>query len=138
MSGRLKLVIVTPEKPVLDCAADFAALPARGGELGVLPGHASALVQLKEGILHYTSQTGDGAFGIMGGFAEIHKDEVMVFAEAADLAGEIDAEAERQAVQKARQLLDSPEKDMDIAAVEASLRRSLLRLKLIEHKRLRR
>jgi len=125
----LRLVIITPEKPVLGRAVDSVALPAWDGEMGVLPGHAAALVQLREGILRYKDGGDTGVFAVMGGFAEVFRDEVAVFAEAAELAEEIDGEKVRQDVEKAKNALASRHPDMDIDAAEAALKVALLRLK---------
>ena len=82
---QLRLTIVTPEKTVLsDKPVDFVTIPAFGGEMGVLPGHASFVVQLKEGLMHYTEARHKEVFAVLNGFAEVHTDKVMVLAEAAE------------------------------------------------------
>ncbi len=133
MAAHLKLVIVTPEKPVLDTEADFVALPAYEGEMGVLPGHVPALVQLTEGVLRYKRGEQESTFAIMAGYAEVIDDEVSVFAEAAELAAEIDEEHARQSLQKAKSILASrgTEKDLDVDAANAAMRRAFTRLKVV-------
>lgn len=128
----LKLVIVTPEKSVLEKSASSVVMPSHGGELGVLPGHAPCVVQLKEGILRYSSHGESGEFAVMGGFAEIYNNEVAVFAEEADLANQLDVERERQAVQNAKETLSSKAEGIDIETAQAALRKALLKLKLAE------
>jgi len=59
---------------------------------------------------------------------------VSVFAEGAELAEEIDEEKERQAVQKAKQILAARGGDMTLEAAQAQLKRSLLRIKLVQHR----
>ena len=51
---RLTLELVTPEKMAWSAPADFVVLPALGGEMGVLPGHQSFLVQLAPGEVRVT------------------------------------------------------------------------------------
>ena len=54
-SGRqLKVVIVTPERAVLDAQAEFIVLPMVDGELGVLPQHAPLIGRLGKGELRST------------------------------------------------------------------------------------
>jgi len=128
-----KLVIVTPEKPVLDCEAEYVSLPAVDGQLGVLARHAPYAVQLVEGLLRYRKAGGEeGEFAVMGGFAEICNNEVSVFAEAAELATEISEEKQRQELQRSKDILAAKSKDVDIETVQAQLRRASVRLHLKE------
>ena len=84
--------------------------------------------------MHYRAGEEKGAFAVLGGFAEIYRNKVSVFAEGAELADEIDEETERQAIQKAKQILASRGGDMDLDAAQAQLRKSLLRMKLVQRK----
>ncbi|HBA60747.1 MAG TPA: ATP synthase F1 subunit epsilon [Elusimicrobia bacterium] len=133
---KLFLTIVTPEKTVLtDKPVDFVTIPAFGGEMGVLPGHASFVVQLKEGLMHYKDGAHKEMFAVLNGFAEIHKDRVLIMAEAAELAKEVNEERARQAFQKAKEVLAMRGADLDLDSAQASLRRAAVRLKIAEIRR---
>jgi F-type H+-transporting ATPase subunit epsilon len=133
---RLSLTIVTPERTVLaDRPVDSVTIPAAGGEMGVLPGHASFAVQLKEGLMHYKDGVHRELFAVLSGFAEIHKDKVLVLAEAAELAKEVNEERARQAYQKAKETLAMRGADMDLDEATAALRRAAVRLKVAEFRR---
>ena len=82
-----------PEKTVLSGRA--VTIPAFGGEMGILPGHASFVAQLKEGLLHYRVDGRREVFAVLSGFAEIHRDKVSVLAEAAEIAEEVNEERAR-------------------------------------------
>ena len=103
--------------------------------MGVLPGHASFVVQLKEGLLHYKDGPHKEVFSVLGGFAEIHKDKVLLLAEAAELAREVNEERARQAYQKARETIAIRGADLDLDEAQASLRRAAVRLKAAEFRR---
>lgn len=137
MKAKLSLTILTPEKAVLtDEPVDFVAIPAFGGEMGILPGHISFVVQLKEGFLRYKEgHHKREVFAVLSGFAEIHKNKVVILAEAAELSKEVDEERARQAFAKAKEALAMRGKDMDMDAAQASLRRAAVRLKLAEYRR---
>ena len=91
MKRKLTLSLVTPQKVLLlNEEVDFVCLPAFLGEMGVLPGHVSTVVQLKEGVLRYKTGKNHFEFSTLGGFAEITPERVLVLAEAAELAKEID------------------------------------------------
>jgi len=133
---QLLLTILTPEKTVLaDKPVDFVAIPALGGEMGVLPGHAPFVVQLKEGIMHYKDGVHREVFAVLSGFAEVTADRVKVLAEAAELAKEVDEERARQALQKAKETLAMRGADLDLDEANAALRRAMVRLKLAEFRR---
>jgi F-type H+-transporting ATPase subunit epsilon len=135
---KLLLTIVTPEKTVLaDKPVDLVTIPALEGEMGVLPGHASFVVQLKEGLMHYKDGPHKEFFSVLSGFAEIYKDRVLVLAEAAELAKEVNEERARQAYQKAKETLAIRGADLDLDEAQASLRRAAIRLKAAEYTRKR-
>jgi ATP synthase F1 epsilon subunit len=75
---RLRCVIVTPEKAVLDVKADFVVLPMIDGELGVLPKHAPLIGRLGTGELRITKDEAVQKWQIKGGFAQIRSNVVMV------------------------------------------------------------
>ncbi len=132
MSKTLELELITPEKSVMKTAATFVVLPAVGGEMGVLPGHAPFLVQLQPGQVRVTAQGGEvSLLAVSGGFAEIQGGRVSLFAETAEMAESIDSERARQALEKAK--AEATRKDMDpmtLMQAEAAVRRAQVRLKV--------
>jgi F-type H+-transporting ATPase subunit epsilon len=133
---QLLLTIVTPEKTVVaDKAVDFVTIPALGGEMGVLPGHAPFVAQLKEGMMHYREGHHREVFAVLSGFVEIFSDRVLVLAEGAELAKEVDEERARQALRKAKDKLAVRGADLDLDEANAALRRAAVRLKVAEYKR---
>src|SRR5580765_4747492 len=67
---RLRCVIVTPEKAILDERADFVVLPMVDGELGVLPQHAPLIGRLGKGELRITRAGAVQKWQVTGGFAQ--------------------------------------------------------------------
>ena len=131
MAKKLKLNLVTPQKQLLtDLEVDMVVLPALLGEMGILPGHVSALVQLTYGELRYMQGTQEGHFAVMGGFVEVKEDVVNVFAEGADLAEEIDEEAENQKIKKAKDALSHKDADIDFELAEIELKQAITRMKV--------
>ena len=88
-----------------------------------------------EGILHYRDGHHKEIFAVLNGFAEIHKDKVLILAESAELAKEVDEERARQAHQKAKELLAIRDADLDLEEASAALRRAAVRLKVAEFRR---
>ena len=92
----MKLVVVTPERKVVEAEADEVALPGVLGYLGILPGHAPLITQLATGILSYRQAGTEKRLTLSAGFAEVADDRVSVLADLAEEPGQIDpAAAER-------------------------------------------
>lgn len=128
--NKLSLSIITPERTVLPVTTvDRVSLPAFDGEMGVLPGHASFVVQLREGILRYHAGGKVGIFSVLAGFAEVHQGRVTVLAEAAELAEEISEERARQSEIRAKEKLLGRGKDLDLDEATAALKRAGARLR---------
>ena len=126
----LTLELVTPEKVAWSASADFVVLPAHGGEMGVLPGHQSYLVQLAPGEVRITVKGEVQHFAISGGFAEIKNDTVSLFAETAEDAGQIDAARAAQALEKAKAVIHPGLDPMQLAQMEAAIRRAQVRVRV--------
>jgi F-type H+-transporting ATPase subunit epsilon len=97
----LHCVIVTPEKAVLDEAADFVAVPMFDGELGVLPGRAPLIGRLGYGELRLRRGTEQRRFFIDGGFMQVRANTVTVLTARAQRAEDIDTNAVSQALHAA-------------------------------------
>ena len=75
---RLRCVIVTPERAVLDDPADFVVLPMIDGELGVLPQHAPLIGRLGSGELRITRAGVVQKWQVVGGFAQVRSNVITV------------------------------------------------------------
>jgi F-type H+-transporting ATPase subunit epsilon len=135
MPNKLKLNLITPQAQLLkDQEVDIVVLPALLGEMGILPGHIPVLVQLTYGELRYKQNGQESDFAVMGGFVEVKDDVVNVFAEGADLADEIDEEAESQKIKKAKDALSRKDADIDFELAEIELKQAITRMKVKQRK----
>ena len=131
----LQLEIVTPERQVYADEVDAVVCPGIEGELGVLPHHAPLLTTLGVGELRIRKGGQEEYFAIAGGFLQVRPDKVVVMAETADLASEIDLEAAEQARREAeRALAEGFEEPADLARARAALERALLRIRVAERR----
>lgn len=134
-----ELVVVTPERTSFQGKAVSLSLPAWEGSLGVLPGHAPALILLQEGLARARTPEGqEEILAVCGGFAEISPTRVTLFAETAELGEEVDAERARLSAERAKADIakfrrrDKDYQQIDIDKAQASLRRALTRLKVVQ------
>jgi F-type H+-transporting ATPase subunit epsilon len=74
----LKIIVVTPEKAVLDEMADSVVLPMFDGERGILTGHSAFVGQLAPGPLRITTGTTVKRYYIDSGFVQVANNTVNV------------------------------------------------------------
>ena len=132
----LLLEIVTPERLAYSDTVDAVNLPGIEGELGVLPHHAPLVSMLGVGELRIRKGGVEESFAIVGGFLQVRPDKVVVMAETADMASEIDLERAQQARREAEQALESGGRTeaVDLAAARAALQQALLRIRVAERR----
>lgn len=133
--AKLNVELVTAEGRVLSQEADFVLAPGSAGDLGVLPHHIPLLTPLRTGEVMVRNDGVEEYLFVSGGFLEILPDRVVILADAAERAEDIDqtrAEAARRAAEEA---LAEHAGD---AMAAAKLERALYRLKVAEVRRRRR
>lgn len=131
----LLLEIVTPERLAYSGVVDSVQLPGSEGELGVLPHHAPLVSTLGVGELRIRTAGAEESFAIVGGFLQVRPDKVVVMAETADMASEIDLEAAQAARRDAEKALETGfHEGADLAAARASLQQALLRIRVAERR----
>jgi F-type H+-transporting ATPase subunit epsilon len=131
----LLLEIVTPERLAYSDTVDSVVLPGSEGEMGVLPHHAPLLATLGVGELRIRKGGAEEAFAIVGGFVQVRPDKVVVMAETADMASEIDLEKAQEARREAERALESGfHEGADLSIARAQLQQALLRIRLAERR----
>ena len=131
----LQLEIVTPEKEVFSDEVDTCVLPGIDGEIGVLPMHAPLITVITPGELSYT-KGGETIFLAIGeGFIEVGPKGVSVMTDMALEDEHIDEEAVEKALESARKALELKGTDEEVAAVQASIQKSLVQLRVKRRRR---
>ncbi len=127
----LQLEIVTSERTVFSGEVDMVTVPGGGGVMGVLPHHAPVLSTLRAGELRIKTGNDVHEFAIGGGFVDIHDNKVIILADSAERADEIDIARAEAARARAEDLLKNPPPNKeDLYKLEAALRRSRIRLQV--------
>jgi F-type H+-transporting ATPase subunit epsilon len=125
----VQCVVVTPERAVVDEAADFVALPMYDGELGVLPGRAPLIGRLGCGELRLRRGQDTKRLFVDGGFAEVKANVVTVLTQRALRPNEIDRAAANQALQATPAAAATPEAR---AAQQKNQERARAQLRVLE------
>ncbi|HHS98112.1 MAG TPA: F0F1 ATP synthase subunit epsilon [Chloroflexi bacterium] len=133
----LQLSIVTPERELFAGEVDSLLAPGKDGEMGVLPHHAPLIAVLKEGVLIARQGEEELVFAVHGGYMQVLPDRVIVLADVAERAEEIDVERAEAARRRAEELLKKEPPPEVRAEAAAALRRSLVRLRVARRRRYR-
>ena len=135
MPETFQLQIVTPEKQVVkDVATEEAQIPGLNGYLGILPGHAPLISELRAGELTYKASGTIHKIAVAWGFVEVLPDKVTILAETAERPQEIDVARAEKAKARAEDRLKSNNPEIDYGRAEDSLERAETRLKVASQK----
>ena len=131
----IRLEIVTPEKLAYRDDVDAVVLPGSEGELGILPRHAPLISTLGMGELRIRKGGLEEVYAVIGGFVQVRPDKVVVLAETADLASDIDLEKAREARLAAERALEiGLVEEADLATARAALQVALVRMRIAERR----
>jgi F-type H+-transporting ATPase subunit epsilon len=133
-----KLDIVTAERIVYSEEVDIIIAPGMEGQLGILPHHAPLMTILQAGELVVRRGGQEDILAISGGFLEVRPDRVIILADSAERAEEIDMERAEAAKKRAEERLKEKPTEVDMNRVEASLRRAIARLNVADKMKRRR
>ena len=128
----IRLDIVTAEKVIYSGEVDIVIAPGHDGQLGILPHHAPLMTTLNAGELIARKGAEDFIIAISGGFLEVLPDRIIVLADAAERAEEIDIARAEAAKKRAQESLSHSASQLESAAAEAALRRAIARLEVAE------
>lgn len=132
MADQLHLQITTPQREVLSVDTPYVVLPGILGEMGILPDHMPLVTTLDTGVLKFSRGGKEELVAVHYGYAEVHDNKVIVLAEMAELAEDIDraraANAEQKARTQLKQLLAEQElEEYRMKKYESKLKRAAVR-----------
>jgi F-type H+-transporting ATPase subunit epsilon len=131
----IKFEIVTPERVVLKEEIKQITLPTRSGEITVLPDHIPLVSSLVPGVIHIKKRNGeDEIISVSGGFLEVLKDKVVILADTAERAEELDMSRAEEAHRRAAEFKEKARRgeDINFAEVNAAIERELARTKAVK------
>src|SRR5580698_5247839 len=114
MADTLLLQLVSPERMLVEEQVTEVQIPGLDGYMGVLPGHAPLLSELKAGgVLTYKSGGAEKVIAVYGGFVEVQPDRVRILADSAERKEEINVEEAREQLRKATEAAGKEQGDTD-------------------------
>ncbi len=132
----LSVEVVTGESVVLqEDDVDMVVAPGGDGTLGILPGHAKLISTLASGEMKIKRGGHEEFFAVFGGFIEVANDKVIVLADSAERAEDIDLERVERAKSNAENALRNRQEVADLVDVESALRRAAIRERIGKRRR---
>ena len=129
----LTVSVVTPDGQVLENDYQMLSCKAEGGELGILPGHIPLVAPLTINAVRLKSEdNGEDLVAVNGGFLEVRPDKVTILAQSAEVANDIDVERAERAKERAAQLLESNNPEVDVERAKLALSRAMNRLSVAQ------
>lgn len=130
----IKFEIVTPERVVLKQEILQITVPTTSGEITILPDHIPLVSVLQPGVIEVKRT--DNIVEIMsvsGGFIEVMKDKIVILADTAERAEELDETRIKEAQARAEELKKTAKNrdDVEFTEVAARLEKELARLRAV-------
>ena len=98
----ISLKVLAPNKNVYEGAAEEVILPSTTGQIGILPGHISLVTAIDIGVLRLRINSQWKSIALMGGFAEIESDEVIVLVNSAEVGSDINIQNAEDTLKEAK------------------------------------
>lgn len=131
--GKMLLEIVAPSRQVVRSErVDEVIAPGSEGEFGVLPGHTPFLTTLKSGMLSYREGADWHYLAVDWGYAEVGPNRVIILAEGADRAAEIDLTEARRAKEQAELAMKERRESLEYEKARVELLRAMTRIQVAE------
>ena len=132
----IQFKIVTPERVVFEDTVDAVSLPTTEGEITVLPHHIPLVTLLAAGIVRIKKGDSETPLAVSSGVIEVSGKQLVVLADTADRADELEEEKIEHAREAAQKLMQEKKGDTEgFAEASALLERELARLKLVKRGR---
>jgi F-type H+-transporting ATPase subunit epsilon len=133
MSPTLRLDIVSAERAIFSGEVEMVYATGLLGELGIAPGHAPLLTELKPGnVRAQLSKDAEEIFYISGGMLEVQPFVVTVLADTAARAADIDEAAAIAAKERAEQAIANKSAEIDFARANIELAEALAQIRAIQ------
>jgi F-type H+-transporting ATPase subunit epsilon len=136
MTDTVKLEIVTPAGTVYSDDVEVVALPTIAGQIGVYPRHVPLITQMVPGEMIVRKDGRDVFIATGEGLIEVTARRVAILTDLAIPADRIDEAKAEEARQRAEARLREKLSAAEVAAVNASLARSLAQLRVKRRRRM--
>ena len=129
---KIKLKIVTPERTLFEQEVDQITLPVTDGEVTIMPDHRSYIASLKAGEVMFKMDGKETLLVVSSGFVEFNNNTLVVLADTAEAAGEIDLKRAEEARKRAEEIKNEKVtmSEMEYARVAAAIEKESARVRV--------
>nr|YP_009992873.1 ATP synthase CF1 epsilon subunit [Gentiana delavayi]QNO34057.1 ATP synthase CF1 epsilon subunit [Gentiana delavayi]QXI83803.1 ATP synthase CF1 epsilon subunit [Gentiana terglouensis]QXI86246.1 ATP synthase CF1 epsilon subunit [Gentiana bavarica] len=127
----LNLCVLTPNRIVWDSEVKEIILSTNSGQIGVLPNHAPIATAVDIGILRIRIDAQWVTLALMGGFARIGNNEILVLVNDAETGSDIDPQEAQQTLEIAEANLRKAQGKRQTIEANLALRRARTRVEAI-------
>nr|QQP22381.1 ATP synthase subunit E [Cryptophyta sp. CCMP2293] len=124
----LHISIIAPDRTVWDANAEEVILPSSTGQIGILRGHAPLLTALDIGVMRVRIDKDWIPIVLMGGFAEIQNDELIILVNSAEEGANIDKDQAQKELEKMTLLFNEATSSKERIEATQNLRRARARV----------
>ena len=116
-----------------DLEADSINLPTPDGRRGILPNHMAIMLPVSIGVLSITSEAGVKKYTVSEGIFYFENNKGTLLADSIEDVEYIDIKRAKEAVERARQRLETSDTDSDIYRAEVALKKAINRINAKEN-----
>ncbi len=133
MAMTMHLDVVTAEKKLFSGTVEEVIAPGVLGNMGILPRHAQLISRLRAGELQYRTTEGNlASLFVSGGILEVQPHVVTVLADTGMRAEDLDEQAAREAMQRAKDALEGKDpEDLDYESIQAELEAAKAQIEML-------
>jgi len=125
--------IVSAEGEIFSGLVEMVIAHGNLGDIGIAPGHAPLITDLKPGPIRLIKQGGEAeVFYISGGFLEVQPNMVKVLADTVQRAADLDEASAQEAVKAAEKALNEKGADFDYGSAAARLAEAAAQLRTVQ------
>ncbi|CAI3806759.1 MULTISPECIES: F0F1 ATP synthase subunit epsilon [Rheinheimera] len=133
MAMTVQLDVVSAEERIFSGLVESIQVTGSEGELGILPGHIPLLTGIKPGMVRIVKQFGEEhLIYVAGGVLEVQPHSVIVLADVAVRAEDLDEQAALAAQKRAEEAMQHAGADFNYAEAAAQLAEAIAQLRLIQ------
>lgn len=133
--AKFLLEIITPQRQAFEEEVDEVVAPTSSGVVGILAHHEPLFSSLTEGEIKIKNGSKEYFLAIGGGFMEVGHDKVSILVSRAVHAHELNESEIKKATEAAKNVIARRATGEELAAAQATLRRSVLEMKVARRHR---
>jgi len=133
MVNTIQIDVVSAEESILSEEAEFVVAPAKMGEVGIYPNHASMITLLKAGSVRIKkiNKSDEDLIYISGGILEVQPGKITILSDTAIRGKDLDETKAKAAKKAAEESLSKKSSDIDFALAEAELAEAVAQIQAI-------